>query len=153
MATLPSQNPPSIPYWHVFTDAAGISRQRQGRIDGFVMNAISAGASAQWIGQRTQGAMTVLFTVLPPGWQGDWHENPAPQWIIPLSGSWGVETMDGLRVEMGPGMASFGADQGTVEQNGRRGHRSWTVGDQPALLMLVQFAPDVAQPPVPQPAG
>ena len=150
---MPSQDPPSIPYWHVFTDADGISRQRQGRVTGFVMNAISAGASAQWIGERTQGSMTVLFTVLPPGWQGDWHENPAPQWIVPLSGCWGVETMDGQRVEMGQGEVSFGADQCTQEMDGRRGHRSWTVGDEPAVLMLVQFSGDVPQPPVPQPAG
>jgi hypothetical protein len=147
------QDPPSIPYWHVFTDAEGISRQRQSRVDGFVMNAISAGASAQWIGQRVQGGITVLFTVLPPGWQGDWHENPAPQWIVPLSGSWGVETMDGDRVEMGPGMVSFGADQATTEHNGKRGHRSWTVGDQPAVLMLVQFGPEVPPPPIPELAG
>lgn len=150
---MPSQEAPSIPYWHVFTDADGISRQRQGRVSGFVMNSISAGASAQWIGERTQGSMTVLFTVLPPGWQGDWHENPAPQWIVPLSGRWGVETMDGQRVEMGQGEVSFGADQGTKEMDGRRGHRSWTVGDEPAVLMLVQFSGDVPQPPVTQAAG
>jgi hypothetical protein len=146
---MPTPDHPAIPYWHVFTDADGISRQHQGRIDRFVMNAISAGASAQWIGERVNGAMTVLFTVLPPGWQGDWHENPAPQWIVPLSGRWAVETMDGAQVEMGPGMVSFGADQGTVERHGRRGHRSWTVGNEPAVLMLVQFGPDVAQPDIP----
>ena len=141
--------PPAIPYWHVWTDGDGISRQSRGVVDHFLMNAISSGASAQWIGERTHGAMTMLFTVLPPGWQGDWHENPAPQWIVPLSGRWGVETMDGQRVEMGPGEVSFGADQHTREQDGRRGHRSWTVGDEPAVLMLVQFADDVAQPPIP----
>ena len=120
-----------------------------GTVDGFVMNAISSGASAQWIGPRSDGVMSLLFTVLPPGWQSDWHENPAPQWIVPLSGRWGVETMDGQRVEMGPGEVSFGADQGTRERDGRRGHRSWTVGDQPAVLLLVQFAPEVPKPPVP----
>ena len=26
----------------------------------------------------------VLVTVLPVGWIGDWHENPRPQWIIPV---------------------------------------------------------------------
>jgi hypothetical protein len=34
----------------------------------------------------------------------DWHENPVKQWIVPLSGSWFVETMDNTYVEMGPGM-------------------------------------------------
>jgi hypothetical protein len=54
--------------------------------------------------------------------------------------------MDGRRVEMGVGEVSFGADQGTREHNGRRGHRSWTVGDQPAVLLLVQFDTDVPLP-------
>ena len=140
---------PRLRYWHVWTDADGISRQSQSEVDDFHLNSISAGAAAQWIGPRTQGEMTVLFTVLPPGWQGDWHENPAPQWIVPLSGGWGVETMDGQRVEMGVGEVSFGADQGTRERDGRRGHRSWIVGDQAAVLMLVQLGPGVPQPPVP----
>ena len=42
---------------------------------------------------------TVFVTVLPVGWIGDWHENPRPQWIIPLSGRWFVELMDGVRVK------------------------------------------------------
>jgi len=64
---------------------------------------------------------TVFVTVLPVGWIGDWHENPRPQWIIPLSGRWFVESMDGVRVEMGPGeirlarirtLAKFRGEQG-----------------------------------------
>jgi hypothetical protein len=50
---------------------------------------------------------TVFVTVLPVGRMGDWHENPPPQWIIPLSGRWFVESMDGVRVEMGPGAAAL----------------------------------------------
>jgi hypothetical protein len=86
----------------------------------------------------------VLTTVLPVGWIGTWHENPKPQWIVPLSGQWFVETMDGQRVVMGPGEMSFGADQNTGEVDGKRGHLSGTVGDAPAVLMIVQFegAPD-----------
>ena len=62
---------------------------------------------------KTHAGAEMLVTVLPVGWVGDWHENPRPQWIIPLSGRWFVETMDGARVEMGPGEMSFGEDQGT----------------------------------------
>lgn len=83
--------------------------------------------------------MTVLVTVLPVGWEGTWHENPKPQWIIPLSGQWFVESMDGTRAEMGTGELSFGADQNCREVQGKRGHRSGTVGDIPAVLMLVQL--------------
>jgi len=51
----------------------------------------------------------------------DWHENPVPQWIVPLSGRWFVETMDG--------------------------HRSGALDAQPAMLMLIQLeriSPEVA---------
>jgi hypothetical protein len=39
----------------------------------------------------------MVFTVQPVGWVGDWHKNPARQWIVPLSGRWWVEAMDGTR--------------------------------------------------------
>ena len=84
--------------------------------------------------QGTQ--MTTLITlVLPAGGIYDWHENPKPQWIVPLQGSWAVETMDGQTVTMGPGALSFGGDQGT---RAGRGHRSWTVGSEDTVLMLLQ---------------
>ena len=134
--------PPNVFYWHVWTDADGISRQSRKPMEGFTMASIAQGAAPQWLGPRTDAQTSVLVVVLPPGWVGEWHENPCPQWIIPLSGSWAVETMDGTRVEMGPGEASFGDDLGTQERDGKRGHRSWTVGDQPAVLMLVQFKPE-----------
>jgi hypothetical protein len=142
-------DPPAIAYWHVWTDADGVSRQSRGTIERFSMQSISSGASAQWIGEKANGSATVLFTVLPPGWQGDWHENPAPQWIIPLQGRWAVQTMDGAQVEMGPGDVSFGADQGTRPVDGKQGHRSWTVGDEAAVLMLVQLGAGMERPPIP----
>jgi len=91
------------------------------------------------LGAKSQGEATVLVTILPVGWIGDWHENPKPQWIIPLSGRWFVESMDGQRVEMGPGEMSFGEDQNTRAQGDRQGHLSGTVGEAPAILMLVQI--------------
>jgi hypothetical protein len=96
-------------------------------------------AAPQWQGQRTSGPMSVMVTVQPVGWVGDWHENPRPQWIIPLRGRWFVESMDGLRVEMGPGEIAFGQDQNTRERDGKRGHLSGTVGEEPAVLMVIQF--------------
>jgi hypothetical protein len=84
-----------------------------------------------------------LMVVQPVGWVGEWHENPKPQWIIPLSGRWFVETMDGTRVEMGPGEISFGGDQNTKpDARGRRGHRSGTVGNQPSINLIVQLQSD-----------
>lgn len=80
-----------------------------------------------------------MFSVQPVDWFGDGHENRAPQWIVPLPGRWWVEAMDGTRVEMGPGGLSFGEDQGCVKDGqGHQGHRSGTVGDEPAVLLVVQ---------------
>jgi hypothetical protein len=143
-------DPPVMPYWHVWCDDEGISHQSQGVVSGFAMQVFSAGAAPLWVQPGQQGQLKILFLQLPPGWQGDWHENPAPQWIIPLQGCWAVETMDGHTVEMGPGMLSFGGGQNTRSLNGRRGHRSWTVGDQAAVLMLVQLSADMDQPAIPR---
>ncbi|HEX4023689.1 MAG TPA: hypothetical protein VHX52_03150 [Steroidobacteraceae bacterium] len=139
---------PTVPYWHLWTDADGVSRQRRCAMSEFELQSIQPSAQPQWQGRRTRGAMTLLFTVLPVGWVGDWHENPRPQWIVPLSGRWFVESMDGARTEMGCGEISFGADQGCREQDGRRGHRAGTLGDEPAVLMLVQLQ-DADVPPSP----
>ena len=142
--------PPRVPYWHVWTDEDGVSHQSLREITQFELHSIEPPAMAQWLGEESGGA-TAFVTVLPVGWVGDWHENPKRQWIIPLSGRWFVETMDGARTEMGAGDISLGEDQRTRAADGRQGHRSGTVGDQPAVLMIVQLGdggrPDAAPPP------
>ena len=134
-----SDQSPRVPYWHLHTDADGVSRQTRCEMTEFELKSMQPPASPQWQGHKHHDGMTVMVTVQPVGWEGAWHENPAPQWIIPLSGRWYVESMDGTRVEMGPGEISFGEDQGTREKDGRKGHKSGTVGDEPAVLMVVQF--------------
>jgi len=130
---------PKLAYWHLWTDADGVSRQTRCLLSEFKLESIRAPAAPQWQGNRTRAEMTVMVTVLPVGWVGTWHENPKPQWIVPLSGRWSVESMDGQRIEMGPGEISFGADQNTKELAGKKGHLSTTIGNQPAVLMLIQF--------------
>jgi hypothetical protein len=130
---------PTVPYWHLWTDADGVSRQTRCAMSEFEKAAIQPEATPQWIGAKTKDGATVFVTVLPVGWIGDWHENPKPQWIIPLSGRWFVESMDGQRVEMGPGEISFGEDKNTRAVDGKRGHLSGTIGAEPAVLLIVQF--------------
>jgi hypothetical protein len=129
---------PTIPYWHLWTDPDGISRQKQCALTEFEMKSIKP-SDPQWQGTPMSGKMTAMVTVLPVGWVGNWHENPKPQWIVPLSGRWFVEAMDGTRAEMDTGELAFGGDQNCREVDGKRGHRSGTVGDVPAVLMLIQF--------------
>lgn len=130
---------PTIPYWHLWTGADGISRLTQCTMTEFELKSMNVPARPQWQGRRFSGKMTTMVTVQPVGWVGDWHENPKPQWIVPLSGRWFVQAMDGTRIEMGPGEISFGGDQNCREVDGKRGHRSGTIGDLPAVLMVVQL--------------
>jgi hypothetical protein len=54
--------------------------------------------------------------------------------------------MNGKRVEMGVGKVSLGNDQNCkADTQGREGHRSGTVGNQPAVLMIVQLEPGPAR--------
>ena len=130
---------PMVSYWHLWTDEHGISHQTRCQMTEFEKAGIQPDTAPQWIGSKTKGDSTVFVTVLPVGWLGSWHENPKPQWIIPLSGRWFVESMDGQRVEMGVGEISFGEDQNARELDGRKGHLSGTVGNEPATLMIVQL--------------
>ena len=133
---------PTVPYWHLWTDEQGVSHQEQCALTEWELKGVG-GAAPQWNDKQTKSEATVVFTVQPVGWVGDWHENPAPQWIIVLSGRWWIESMDGTRIEQGPGEFSFGEDQGCKQDaQNRKGHRSGTIGDQPAVLMTVQLHVD-----------
>ena len=143
-----SETKPAIPYWHVYTDAEGASRQERFSLSNFQFQGVGPDVAPQWNDKQDPEKAGVTFTVLPVGWVGDWHENPKPQWIAVLSGRWFVETMDGHRVEMGPGELMLGEDQNTRERDGRKGHLSGTVGDEPCTMMVVglDVTPTVNQP-------
>ena len=129
---------PSIAYWHLWTDEDGVSHQKPCTLTEFELKGVGD-AAPQWNNRQPRGEATVVVTVQPAGWVGEWHENPAPQWIVVLSGRWWIESMDGTRIEQGAGEFSLGEDQGSREMDGKRGHRSGTVGDAPAVLMTVQL--------------
>lgn len=74
-----------------------------------------------------------------------------------LSGSFrcagsGFSRRNGSRVEMGPGDIHFGQDTDTAEIDGKTGHLSGTIGDEPCLQVLIQFASSPAAP-TPHPFG
>ncbi|MGH8273113.1 MAG: cupin domain-containing protein [Gammaproteobacteria bacterium] len=138
---------PTIPYWHIWTDEDGVSHQNRCALTDFESSSVGD-AAAQWNDQQERGEATIVFVVLPADWVGEWHENPAPQWILPISGRWFVESMDGTRVEMGAGDLSLGEDQDCVaDDEGNKGHRSGTLDGKQAVLMTVQMhVPPVREP-------
>jgi len=132
--------PPKLFYWHVWADDRGVTRQTRCELTAFQLASVGGKAAPQWNDHLLTGRSNILFTLLPVGWTGDWHRNPDPQWITVLSGRWFVETMDGTRIEMGAGEVSFGGDQNAIrDAQGREGHRSGTLGNEPCALFIVQL--------------
>ena len=135
-----SDDTPNLVYWHVYTDEAGVSTQQRATLSAFAKQSMGGDADPQFNFHFGDEPTHLMFAELPADWVGEWHENPKPQWIIPLSGGWWVETQDGQRVEMRAGDISFGADQGTeADGEGRKGHRSGSLDGEPCQMMIVQL--------------
>ncbi len=63
-----------------------------------------------------------MFTVQPVGWVGEWHENPAPQWIVPCCpAAGGSRAWTAPASSRAPGEFSFGEDQGCTRTQGPQG--------------------------------
>ena len=140
IAAAQSPTPQPLQYWHVWIDGAGTSHQTQCQFKDFSPLPLGEGVAPIFADKLQDTPAHVVIAQLPKGWVGAWHENPKPQWIVPLSGHWFVETTDGHRVEMGPGDASLGEDQGSKpDAAGHAGHLSGTLGDAPVTLLFVQL--------------
>ena len=134
---------PTLIYWHVWTDDDGVSHQTKCELTNFEQESMGGDAAPQWNNRLLTSESKIIFAELPANWVGEWHENPQPQWIIPLSGRWFVETLDGVRVEMGVGEISFGGDQNTKpNEQSQQGHLSGTVGNEPCKMMIIQLEGD-----------
>lgn len=131
--------PPSqLTYWHLWTDSDGLSHQTLCRFAALTSAPLNPQVAAQWSAPLMDNGNSFL-TLLPVGWRGEWHENQVPKWIVVLSGAWFVESMDGERHTFGPGEFSFGGDQRCRRlEDGRWGHLSGQVGDEPCLQLIVQ---------------
>lgn len=140
---------PEIPYWDNWTDSAGISHLTRCRLHRFSLESVSKPATPEWRDRQDAGARTVLAHVEPPGWVSGWHENPAVQWIMPISGTWSVQAMDGSQVTVGPGEMVAGEDQHTkADAAGHKGHLASNPGSGPVSLMIVQMTdlPQIGKP-------
>lgn len=132
-------NPPEMPFLHMWTNLEGKSCLNDSLMRGFGLKSVGGGADPQWMRPFPGEVTAVNFAVLPVGWVGDWHESPAPQWVIPIKGRWYLKTQNGDYVEMGPGDIHFGQDQETKKLNGKLGHESGCVGDEPCFQIMIQF--------------
>lgn len=131
---------PTLDFPIVYTAKDGLSTIANATLSNFQKESMGGDADPQFNLSFFEGNVKVLFAQLPANWVGEWHENPKPQWILPISGGWWVETQDGKRIEMREGEVSFGADQNTKkDKNGNKGHRSGSLDGKPCDMMIVQL--------------
>jgi len=131
---------PKLTFPIVYTNANGTSTIGEASLSDFQEESMGGDADPQFNLRQFKGNVEIVFAQLPANWTGEWHENPKPQWIIPLSGGWWVETQDGKRIELRKGDISFGADQNTEKnKDGNKGHRSGSLDGKPCYMMIVQL--------------
>jgi hypothetical protein len=129
-------------YWHLWTDDTGISRQQACTISSFELGQLGPGDSPQFSRPLLEQG-NAFVTYLPVGWTADWHENHVPKWIYVLKGAWSVQSMDGQIAVMRAGDYSFGGDQDCLTTaDGKRGHLSAQVGDEPCVQLIIQRSDD-----------
>lgn len=132
-------------YHHLWTDKDGISHLADCEVTHFFLKSMSPPAGPQWQDPMKPQTATIMFTVQPAHWNGAWHPDPKPQWIIPLHGSWWVQSMDGQKVVLNQGDVLLGEDQDVRPMpsgpyKGKKGHNAGNVGDDPVTLMVIQSA-------------
>ena len=145
----PAEPVPQVAYWDNWTDQAGVSHLTRCMLHSFSLHSVAKPAAPEWQDHQAAPALAVQTNVEPPGWVGQWHENPKVQWIMPIAGSWFVQAMDGTSVTVGPGDVIVGEDQGTKpDAAGHKGHLARNPGPGPVSRMIVQMAemPRVAGP-------
>lgn len=73
------------------------------------------------------------FSVMPPGWVGDWHPAPRRQYSLHLAGELEVEVGDGRICRFGPGSIVL------LEDVSGRGHRTRVIGEHPVVGVFLQL--------------
>ncbi|MBN3724621.1 hypothetical protein [Burkholderia sp. Ac-20379] len=128
-----------IPYSNVWADDHGRTHVSRCVLKGLKLHGFAPPAAPYYMGYAPEDIQSIVYSVLPKGWYGDWHHAPGPQWVIDLSGQWEIRTADGSVLRQGPGQIQFNSDQGAhAEHLGDPvGHTARQVGDTPNVRVIV----------------
>lgn len=132
---------PPISYATLWAGEDGTTHIGHCRLMGLELKSYAPPAAPQWIGLSPDNIDSIAYAVLPPGYVGNWHRAPGPQWVITLQGKWSVETTDGSVLVQGPGEMQFNADTQSRPRPGdvRVGHITRTVGDEPNVQVIIKL--------------
>src|SRR6202046_859907 len=113
-----------ITYANVWADDKGQTHVTKCVLKGLGFHAFAPPAAPYVMGIVPEDIESIVFSMLPAGWFGDWHHAPGPQWLITLSGEWEVQTMDGSTLRQGPGEFQFNSDESSFAKapGGHLGH-------------------------------
>ena len=138
---------PEIAYWHLWTDGDGVSHQTRCALTEFELKGVG-GAAPQWNNQQRPVRSDGRLHRAAGGLGGRLAREPGAavdrRAVRPL-----VDRVHGRHAHRtGPRRVLARRGPGLhASSNGRKGHRSGTIGDAPAVLMTVQLH----VPPCPQP--
>lgn len=126
-------------YANVWADNKGVTHVSQCVLKGLDLKSFAPPASPYYFGFTPEDVQSVVFSVLPKGWNGDWHHAPGPQWVITLSGAWEIQTADGSTLRQGPGEFQFNSDESAYASTpgAHVGHTAKQVGDVPNARIII----------------
>jgi hypothetical protein len=126
-------------YANVWADDKGATHVSKCVLKGLALKSFAPPAAPYYFGFAPEDVQSVVFSVLPKGWYGDWHHAPGPQWVITLSGAWEIETTDGSTLRQGPGEFQFNSDESAyaITPDARVGHTAKQVGDVPNVRVII----------------
>jgi hypothetical protein len=128
-----------ITYSNIWADNDGKTHITKCVLKGLRLAAFAPPAAPYLYGIAPEEIESVVFSVAPLGWYGDWHHAPGPQWVVTLSGQWQVRTTDGSTLLQGPGEFQFNSDQASFSNapDGHVGHTARQVGSVPNVRMII----------------
>ena len=134
-----TSHPPSTPYWHLWTDASGVSHQSRCALTEFEQASVGS-AAPQWNDKQSRGEATVVVHGAAGRLGRRVARKPGAAMDRAALGPL-VRRVDGRNARRdGAGRAVARRDQRCVgDAQGRKGHRSGTVGSEPAHLLTIQL--------------
>jgi hypothetical protein len=118
-------------YTRLFADEAGESHFQELEMDLAAVNLASA--APPLLASEFFPAKQSAFFGAPAGWTSDWHLTLSRNLFVVISGAWEIQASDGTKRSFGP------RDILLVEDLTGKGHRSWVLGDEESLALLVQL--------------
>lgn len=128
-----------IPYSNIWADDKGHTHISKCVLTGLKLHGFAPPAAPYYMGIAPENIKSIVYSVIPVGWYGDWHHAPGPQWVIDLSGEWEVKATDGTTLRQGPGQFQFNSDESSfAEKAGDHvGHTARQVGKVPDVRVII----------------